>query len=104
MTKQKVTLSLDHDLYSQFQTIKEENGYSISAWVDAKMATEILKQQKQQTEKVCQLLRNEYSLLIEDMTDEQMMNEIVTIFMARKFWKDNKNSAYHNLHTAIESI
>ena len=59
---------------------------------------------KERQNALCEILRSQYNGLTENLTDAQIMNDIVTILMARKIWKEQKSSPYKALYHALDNL
>lgn len=98
MTTQKVTLSLNPETFKKFEKFARIHGLSISGYVSAKMQEEIDKQDI--VKPIADLLRMHYSNLIGDLSDKKILNDIVTILLARKI----HYKAYEKLHASLDNI
>ena len=98
MATQKVTLSLNPEVYKEFRELSTVKGLSISGWVNAKMKKEIDKQYDLKI--ALKILRKEYEGLTRNVADTQLLNDIVTIFMARAF----KSSTLQQMYDALDNL
>jgi hypothetical protein len=98
MTTQKVTLSLNPETFKKFEKLAHMQGFSISGYVSAQMQKEIDKQDI--AKPIADLLRSQYSNLTGEMSDKKILNDIVTILLARKI----HYKAYEKLHAALDNI
>lgn len=55
-------------------------------------------------QEICKLLSLDYSNLTNGLSDDEILNDIVTILLARKIFGTDKNSPYNALHWALDNI
>ena len=98
MATQKITLSVNPETFKEFKQLATSQGLSISSWVNAQMEREIDIQHDLKI--VVKILRKEYAGLTKDVSDSQLLNDIVTIFLARNL----ESPTLQQMYDALDNI